>query len=313
MTTKDLVLKMLENSKENISGQRLALKLGKSRCSIWKAVEALRSEGYEIEAVTNRGYRLIHTGDKLDSVIISAATDCDVTVFDSVSSTNTIAKERSAQGAKQGTTIIAEHQNAGRGRRGRKFEAAGKGIYLSIILHPNADYSHAPLITAAAAVAVCDAIKEVCSVDCQIKWVNDIFYKNRKICGILTEAVTDMESGTVESVVVGIGINFCGKIEDLPEEIREIAGFIFSEAPSVTRNELIIAVMRNLLKLSDSLEERAFIESYRKYCFVIGKRVEFNGISAVATDIDENCCLKIVLDNGEERILNSGEVSVRLG
>lgn len=315
MTTKEKVLHILENSPESISGQRLAMKLGKSRCSIWKAVEALRNDGCEIEAVTNRGYRLVRSLDRLDAAAITAKTDCAVTVFDTVTSTNIIAKEQAAQGAPHGTSVIAMHQTNGRGRRGRSFASAGDGIYLSIVLRPNTDYSHAPLITTAAAVAVSDAIAEVCKIECQIKWVNDLFYNGKKICGILTEAVTDIESGAIDSVVVGIGVNFRGKTEDLPEEIQNIAGFLFADKATATRNDLACAIIQNVLRETARLEERTFIESYKNRCFILGKEIEFiyggKAVLGTAVDVDENCGLKVVLDSCEEILLQAGEVSVR--
>lgn len=315
-TTKEKVLKALEDEPGGISGQRLGMRLGLSRCSIWKAVKALQNQGYEIEAVTNRGYRLIKKVDTLDAGEISRLSGGRVTVFDSVPSTNIIAKEQAAGGAPQGTVIMANHQSAGRGRRGRSFASAGESIYLSAVLRPEMDFSHAPLVTAAAAVAVYNAIASVCGKDCGIKWVNDLFLNGKKICGILTEAVTNMESGDIDSVIVGIGVNFSGKSSDMPEDIREIAGFVFENEPaSATRNALAAAIIKNLIEESKHLEERGFIESYRAHSIVIGQRIEFNRentlVSAVALGIDENCGLEILRSDGIKETLTAGEISIR--
>lgn len=316
MTTKEKVLSALMKSPHSISGQQLAMKLRLSRCSVWKAVQALRSEGYEIEAVTNRGYRLIKSMDKLSAGEIAERSGAEVTVFETVTSTNTIAKERAASGAANGTVIIANRQSAGRGRRGRSFSSAGDGIYMSLVLKPKIDFPHASLITAATAVAVRDAVASVCGKSCGIKWVNDLFLNGKKICGILTEAVTDMESGGIDSVIVGIGINFSGRPEDMPDELREIAGFIFeNEAPTVTRNVLAAEVIKNLLRESESLEERGFIDSYRKHSTVIGQRIEFRRgaemLTATALGIDENGGLEVLRDDGVRETISAGDVSIR--
>lgn len=316
MTTKEKVFKALSENRDGISGERLAMKLQISRCSVWKAVKSLREEGHEIEAVTNRGYKLLKTADRLDAEAISALCGTEVTVFDTVTSTNIIAKERAASGAAHGTAIIAANQTAGRGRRGRSFASAGEGIYMSVVLRPNTDVSHTQLITAAAAVAVCDALLSVCEKDCSIKWVNDILLDEKKICGILTEAVMDMEGGTIDSLVVGIGLNFCGKKEDLPEEIRDKAGFIFGAGEaSATKNDLAAEVVKNLLRESDSLADRGFVESYRKRSSVVGKEIEYlrggELITAVAVGIDENCALEVVRGDGVRETIAAGEVSVR--
>ncbi len=309
-------MRLLSEETSAVSGQRLAMRLGKSRCCIWKAVESLRKDGYEIEAATNRGYRLIKGPDKLCADEISRITGTEVIVFDSVTSTNTIAKERAAEGVPHGYTVIAAHQTKGRGRRGHSFESVGDGIYLSTVLRPGEDYSHAPLITAAAAVAVHDSINEICARSCAIKWVNDLFLDGRKICGILTEAVTDMESGAIDSIVVGIGINFSGKIQELPEEIRDIVGFIYTDkSPRVTRNALAAAIIRHLLMYADNPEEKRFLKTYRQNCNILGQRIEFRRgnttVAATALDIDDTCGLKVLTDEGEELTLHAGEISVK--
>ncbi len=316
MTTKEKVFKALSENENGISGERLAMKLHISRCSVWKAVKALRGEGHEIEAVTNRGYRLVKIADRLDAERISASSGAEVTVFDTVTSTNTIAKERAAEGAANGTVIIASNQSAGRGRRGRSFASAGEGIYLSVVLRPDTDVAHLQLITAAAAVAVREAVLSVCGKDCRIKWVNDILLRGKKICGILTETVMDTEGGTVESAVVGIGLNFRGKKEDLPEEIQDKAGFIFENGETAaTKNDLAAEVIKRLLDESAVLSEKRFLDSYRRYSSVVGKEIEYlrggELVEATAVGIDDNCALEVVRGDGTRESIAAGEVSVR--
>ncbi len=316
MTTKEKILQMLLQTPEGISGQQLAMKLGITRSAVWKAVQQLKAEGCVIDGVTNRGYRLLKGSDKLSAEIIAGETGAEVEVFSCVGSTNLIAKEKAALGAPHGSVIIADSQSSGRGRRGRSFFSSGSGIYMSIILRPDMDLSHAPLVTAAAAVAVRDAIAQICGKECAIKWVNDIFLEGKKVCGILTEAVTDVESGIIDSVVVGIGINFRGGSDDFPQELRDIAGFIFEpEETAVTRSELAAEVVANVLKETEDLEGRAFLESYRRNSLVLGQRVEYTrgGSKYVATalEIDENGGLEVLRDDGIRETISAGEISVK--
>ncbi len=316
MSTKEQVLKMLAQSPQGLSGQQLAMRLGVSRSAVWKAVNALKSQGYTIEGVTNRGYRLLKEADTLDPELISALSGARAEVFDCVPSTNLLAKERAACGAPHGTVIIANSQSAGRGRRGRSFVSGGLGLYLSIILRPETRLSDAPLSTAAAAVAVRRAIKDICQKDCGIKWVNDIYLDDKKVCGILTEAVTDMESGIIDSMVVGIGINFQGVSEDFPLDLRDKAGFVLSPGEgSASRNDLAAAVIRGVLTLTQNIEERKFMEDYRRYSTVLGQRIEYRKkgqlVVATAIEIDDNGGLSVLRDDGGRETISAGEVSVK--
>lgn len=251
----------------------------------------------------------------LDAQAIQRQTQCPVVIFDSVTSTNTVAKEYAAKGCPNGTAVLARNQSAGRGRRGRSFFSDADGIYLSVILRPNEAFSNISLITPAAAVAVCDAIYETAAVDCRIKWVNDLFLRGKKICGILTEAVTDAKSGVIDSVVVGIGINFCGDESALPAEIRSVAGFLFEKNPTISKNALAAAIVNCLTNRLAAADFAAFVPDYRRRCFILGKEIEFvqggKTVHATAVDIDENCGLKVLLEDGSSTVLRTGEISVR--
>jgi BirA family biotin operon repressor/biotin-[acetyl-CoA-carboxylase] ligase len=238
MSTKGSVLKALEENKGTaVSGEELASRLDISRAAVWKAIQELRREGYRIDAITNRGYCLAGDSDVLSAEGILPYVKGDVPadrirVFKSVESTNLTAKKIALDGAQPGTVIIAEEQTKGRGRMGRSFYSppAG-GIYMSFILKPRLDTAKSVLITTAASVAVCKAIEEVTGISCRIKWVNDIYKGDKKICGILTEAVTDFESGQIDYIVLGIGVNYNTARTDFPEELAGIAGSLFEEAP----------------------------------------------------------------------------------
>lgn len=350
MSTRGSVLKALEENKgAAISGEELANRLSISRAAIWKAIQELRREGYRIDAITNKGYSLATDSDvlsaegllpyvKVDSMAVSGGSMADrIHVFKTVESTNLTAKKMALDGAPAGTVVIAEEQTKGRGRMGRSFYSppAG-GIYMSFILAPRFDVSKSVLITTAASVAVCKAIEEATGISCRIKWVNDIYKDEKKICGILTEAVTDFESGHIEYIVLGIGINYNTPKSAFPKDISGVAGSLFEDAfaqkisrnakpaDGITRNRLIAEVINQVLAINERLESRDFIPEYKRRSFVLGKEILIiptagpdgerslkDGIPATAVDIDGDGGLVVRHTDGSLQTLNTGEVSIR--
>jgi len=237
--------------------------------------------------------------------------DANIQIFDSLESTNTTAKELALSGESHGTVIIADGLTGARGRRGRSFYAPkGVGIYISIILRVAADVANSPeLITISAAVSVCEAIEKVCGKTSKVKWINDVFLNGKKICGILTEAVTDT-NGNLQAIILGIGINFV-KV-DIPEELKEIAGAVFDgEQTIATRNQLISEVLNNVLTKKDWNET---LENYKQRLFMLGEEVQVETAEpyvATAIDVDERGRLLVRDENGEVHTLDSGEISVR--
>ncbi len=322
MEIKHQVLKILEENRSNsVNGSKLASELYVTRSSIWKAVKALQKDGYHIEAVTNRGYCLLSHNDIVSSESITPylkgnATSFTLEVRQSVTSTNTVAKELAANGAPEGTVIIAREQTEGRGRMGRSFYSPNSsGIYFTTILRPNLSIEDSLLITTAAAVAVAQAIEQVTGKKAMIKWVNDVFVEGKKVCGILTEASLNFENGGLEYAVVGIGINI--KTNDFPEEIKHIAGSVFTEAPAdAPVNSMLIAeVLSNLANSMNSLTDKKYLEEYRKRSFLIGKDILVikgnTSTPAKAIDIDEKARLVVEYEDHTREALISGEVSVR--
>ena len=229
MTTKDAVLEQLIKSGGNhLSGAKLAQELCLSRTAVWKAIEELRRDGYQISAVTNRGYTLIEQGDRLSlpairSFLRRKAIAEQIRLYPSLVSTNQTAKQLALEGAPSGTIVLADEQTGGRGRRGRSFfSPSGTGVYFTVIFRSELAADRAVMITTAASVAAARAIDKVTGGEphAQIKWINDIYLGGKKICGILTDAVANMENGSFEYIVVGIGINTNNKTEDFPEEFR---------------------------------------------------------------------------------------------
>ncbi len=322
MSIKNEILHILESNKgRNISGQELADKLTVSRTAVWKAINSLKEEGYLIEAASNKGYSLSTSSDVLSSEGIKLYLDEEfknilITVYKTIESTNSQAKLLAIQNAQHGTTIIAEEQTNGRGRFGRNFfSPSDSGIYMSIILKPQLNIENSVLITTAAAVAVCEAIEKFASEAPKIKWVNDIFIGDRKVCGILTEAVTNFESGMMDSVVLGIGINVKTKNEDFPIELQNTAGSIFYENNNFIRNQLSAEIINNVLKISKNLEDKSFMSSYKERSMILGKHILYNKnnnwYEGYALDIDDSGGLIIYSADGQKITLNSGEVSIK--
>ncbi|MCD7871975.1 MAG: biotin--[acetyl-CoA-carboxylase] ligase, partial [Clostridiales bacterium] len=210
MELKKEVLSALSSCKRYISGEELAKQFGKSRAAVWKAVKALKKGGYIIDAVTNKGYILTEDNDILsaESIKQNMKHKIDVLYYPSVDSTNSCAKSIAAGGDSRTLLITADEQTAGRGRQGKSFYSPPKtGIYMTLVIHPDLPLQNAVTATTAASVAVCRAVEKLTRLKPEIKWVNDVYLNGNKICGILTEAVSDFEAGIVTSVIIGIGMN----------------------------------------------------------------------------------------------------------
>lgn len=322
MSVKNEVLRTLEAQRgKYFSGEQLAKGLSVSRAAVWKAVKALEKEGYCIRAVPNKGYALLPETDVLSEEGIRAFLQEEykalpMQVVRETSSTNLLAKQAAAEGMADRMLFVAEHQNAGRGRRGRQFfSVPGGNICMSLMLKPQMEAADAVFFTTAACTAVHRAIYKVTGIQTQIKWVNDLYYRGKKICGILTEAVTNCETGIVECIVLGIGINFNIAPEAFPAELGEIAGALYDGGPvCVSRNELAAEVTNQLFLVEQDLKERTFLKDYREHSMLIGQKICIlanETEEATALDIDENGGLVVQLADGTVKTLNTGEVTVR--
>lgn len=326
MTGKQEVFQFLSEHKgEYLSGEELAGKLHISRNAVWKAIEVLRKEGHVIDAVTRRGYCLIATaGDrepkyKVNREEIMAAVNEKqfvpaVTVLEQTDSTNRVVKELAVKGAPEGTLVTAITQSSGRGRLGRSFFSPSGGIYMSFLLRPKLPAEKAVLLTTAAAVATARAIEKVSGIHAGIKWVNDLFVSGKKVCGILTEAGIDFETGMPEYVVVGIGINV--ESQELPEELRPIVGFLndFTEKP-VNKSTLVAAIWDEFAKIYPDLAKAEYMEEYKERSILLDREVTVldpaGHYTAVVRDIDKEGHL-LVEKAGKTVVLSTGEVSVKL-
>lgn len=324
MSIKNKTLNILENNKGNfISGEELAKNLNVTRNSIWKAINSLKKDGYNISSVTNKGYCLSVSNNILSSESILKYLKNDffeIEVHKTINSTNTYVKELAVNGKKEGIVVIAEEQTSGRGRFSRKFYSPkGSGIYMSILLRPTLHASNSYLITSSAAVAICNAIDSISNKETNIKWVNDIYLDNKKVSGVLTEASLDFESGLIDFAVLGIGINVFKPEGGFDKEIENIATSIFDEETVKSgdiRSKLIAKILDNFLDFYKNIEDKNFLEAYKKKSLLINKEVNIlsknSTEKATVLDIDNECRLKVKLQDGSIKLLSSGEVSLKL-
>ena len=301
-TTRQALLQALSAAEgAYISGQQLAQQLGVSRAAVHKAAAALTAQGYALEAASRRGYRLLG-GDPFCTEAVGPY-PAPVQLYDTLESTNRTAKLLALEGAVHGTLVLAGGQTAGRGRLGRSFTSpAGKGVYCSVVLRPPLPAANAQTATIGAAVAVCRAVQMLCGLELAIKWVNDLYYKGKKVCGILTEAGTDLESGQLEWLVVGIGLNLTATAEDFPPELTAKAGSLY----------LAGAIGRELLALCPGFD---CLDEYRARCFVPGHWVTVctgtETYAAQALSIDDAGRLVVQREGGRTEALRCGEVTIR--
>lgn len=241
----------------------------------------------------------------------------DICIFEEVDSTNSLLKAMAKEGRKEGTVIIADSQTGGRGRYDRKFYSPkGTGIYMSILLKPRLKATESVLITAAAAVAVYEAVLKVCQKDTRIKWVNDLFLKGKKVCGILTEGALNTETLRLNWAVLGLGINVYEPENSFNWEIKNIAGAIENKKQNDLRNKLCAEIINRFFYYYKTIENREFLEIYRKKSLVLGKEITVikneNNLKATALDIDNDCRLLVRYENGSKEYLSSGEISIKI-
>ena len=302
------VYKILVTETDYLSGEKIAERLNLSRTSVWKAIQRLQQEGLEIDSIKNRGYKLLD-GDLILPQEIEANSPITVQFKPSTKSTQTDAKEAMEAGEKGDRLYLSTSQTMGRGRFQRPYFSPDKGgIYMSLHLQPNLPYQNLPAYTLLTAGAIYKAIKNLSLIDVDIKWVNDIYLNQKKIAGILTEAITSVETGLVTDVIIGVGINF--SIAEFPNNLQTKAGSLFSQHTPITRNELIAEIWKCFYET----EADELLYLYKKRSIVLGKEISFKKdqeiITGKAYDISDQGQLQIELANGEKIWLNSGEVSL---
>lgn len=313
---------MLRNSDQSISGQELCNHFGVSRTAVWKAINQLKEDGYEIEAVQNRGYRLISCPEILSKVEIASRLQTKwagrtLYYYDETGSTNTDVKRLAEEGAPHGTLVVADLQTAGRGRKGRNWESpAGTTISMSLLLRPEFAPDHASGLTLVMALAVAKALAEVCETEFKIKWPNDIVLNNKKVCGILTEMSAELDY--IHYVVIGIGINV--NLMQFPDDIKDMATSVLKETGQiVSRSEIVERVLyyfekyyETYLKTLDlsglSEEYNAILVNRDRMVRVLDPKGQYQGTARGITSDGE---LIVEKEDGSTVQVYAGEVSVR--
>ena len=308
MKSHQLVYQILTRENDYVSGEKIGEELNLSRTSIWKAIQRLQQEGLMIDSIKNRGYKLIQ-GDLILPGLIQEKTNLTIRFKPETKSTQTDAKEGIEAGNKGNTLYLSTCQTAGRGRFQRPYYSPSQGgIYMSLHIQPKLPYEKLPSYTLLVAAAVYKAIKNLTMIEVDIKWVNDIYLKNKKIAGILTEAMTSVETGLVTDVIIGLGINF--SIGDFPKELKEKAGSLFMPPAPISRNELISEIW-NCFYNTDP-DELFYL--YKERSIVLGKEITFqrNGQNekGMTKDISNTGQLQVQLEDKKNIWLNSGEISL---
>lgn len=318
------ILRLLKESDGYISGQQLCQQFQVSRTAVWKVIEQLKKEGYKIEAVRNKGYHLLESVDVLSKAEIESQLKTKwagrpVVYYDEIDSTNTRAKELGDKGdlTNHGTLFVADRQVAGKGRRGRAWESpSGSSISMTILLHPDMLPNKASELTLIMALAVEEGVEKVTGLKPGIKWPNDIILSGKKICGILTEMSAEIDY--INYVVIGVGIN--ANMEAFPEEIEKVATSLKIETgDEVKRADLVAAIMESFEKFYEIFMETqdlsGVMDHYNGLLLNKNQKVRVlepgHEYEAMALGINSLGELIVRLEDGEEREVYAGEVSVR--
>ncbi len=323
-TTKDkLLLYLKKNQGKWVSGELISSKLSVSRTAIWKHIRNFKEEGYIIESAPKKGYLLSKASDPItaDEIRQGLSTKVfgkkNIVFLNEIDSTNTRAKELAAQGAPEGTLVIAEKQTSGRGRRGRVwFSPPGGGIYFSLILRPVISPSETPRITLMTAVVAAETLISLVKLKLRIKWPNDILVNGSKLAGILTEISTEMDA--VNYIVVGIGLNVNTQLEDLPKEIKKTATSILIETGKpFPRIKLIQHYLKLYEKYYDMFKKNDFkpiMKRWRELADIIGKQIRVDVIGKThigkVVDVDNDGVLILKDDKGVLQRIFSGDVTL---
>lgn len=318
--TKDLVAEILLNNRDKyMSGEDISNKLGMSRASVWKHINSLKKEGFEIESKSGNGYKLISTPNKdlfqyeLLQKLKNKYIGRNIHYYKSIDSTNVQAK-KIADKSGEGTLLVADEQTMGRGRVGKKWVSkAEEGVYFSLILKPDIALIRASFLTQIAGASMILALKKL-GVDASIKWPNDIILNSKKISGILTEMVAEIDK--ISYVVIGIGVNL--KARNFSPEIENIATSLLKEGHDIDKLDLLLAFLEEFELLYEeflcSNSDRT-LEILREHSAVIGKEIYIikkdKKYKAKAESINDNANLVVRHEDGQIETIYTGEISIR--
>ncbi len=316
------ILEYLKSNNGYVSGQQLSSVFGVSRNAIWKHITDLKKQGYEIQSVTNKGYKIISTPDILNEFEIKNGLQTknignEIVCLNEIDSTNEYIKKLARDGATSGLVCTAVYQTKGKGRLGRTWISSQKdNISFSVLLRPNISPMKVSSITLVTSLAILKSIKQTTGLDAKIKWPNDILINNKKVCGILTEMSAQIDM--VDFIVLGIGLNVNNEFFD--DEIKGKATSLFAQSgKKINKVSFLQNMLFEIEKYTDEFIKSAslnsFLEEYKKNCITLGREVLVNNlngnISGIAFDINESGSLIIKLKNNENVEITSGEVTVQ--
>ena len=315
------LLTLLSEADGLISGEELCNRLGVSRTAVWKQIRTLREQGYRIESVPSRGYRLVAAPDRLTVEGIERQLDVVVIgrrleVFAQLDSTNNRAYSAAEAGAPEGTVILADQQTSGRGRLGRRWESpAASNFYGSVILRPDVPPSQAPQLTFLSAVAVVEAIEALTPLKPSIKWPNDVLVGRYKVAGLLNEM--SAETDRVSFVILGIGVNLNMRSDQFPEDLRSPASSLALLGGSpIDREQFAARVLSALDRQYQRFLREGFDpirQEWSRLCTAAGKTVRvLSGdrlIEGGFAGVDHDGALLVATISGIERLI-SGDVTV---
>lgn len=318
MLDEKIVNALRSNRDSYVSGEELCRSAGISRAAIWKRIESLREEGYEIEALPHLGYRLTGVPDRLIPMEIrwrlkAKVLGREIISYRKLDSTNDAAYALAEQGIREGTVVLAEEQAKGRGRHGRTWESPAKGgVYMSCVLRPLMAPNEIPKITLVAAVSVARAIRRCTGLPATIKWPNDILVGGRKVCGILTEMKAEQDA--IVFLVVGIGINVNTPARQLPKGATSLREEMRREH-GVSRVDLVKKILEELETDYFTLKEKGpapIIDEWKQLSLMIGSRVRIvlphRTFEGLAHDLDPDGALVVRLESGTLERVASGDV-----
>lgn len=306
---------LMDNIGSFISGTALSESFNCSRMAISKAVASLQSEGFPIDVSKRLGYKLNAGADVLSTASLLKEledSNIDVYCYNEIDSTNKKAKELSLNGIKPPFVVVANRQTGGRGRLGRAFSSPEGGLYFSLVLSGK-DIINPDLLTTSASLAVSRALERLSGIKTDIKWVNDLYLNGKKVVGILSEGLVNIEEGGLSEVVIGIGVNLNVNPEQYPEEVRAIATSFYPDGSApFSRSKAIAECVNEVIKI----QNEDFLDEYREKCFILGQSLYVlrngNKREALALSIDDFGHLVVKYEDNTIEALSSGEVSLKL-
>lgn len=319
---REKILGLLRDGGDYVSGERMSGEFGVSRSMIWKVIKGLRDEGYVIDSVTNKGYKLVEvpnlvTGEEIRSVLETTFFGRKIYDYVEVDSTNVIAKGKAREGALEGTVVIADAQTGGKGRLGKVWDSpGGMGVWMSLVVRPEILPQDVSGITLVAGLAICEAIRKITSLPAYIKWPNDIVVNGKKVCGILTEMSAEIDR--VNYVIIGMGINV--NTTDFPQALQGVGTSLKIESGSHYRRKDIVAEVLMFFetyydKYKQEKSLAGILEAYKSFCITLKNDVQVTNKDdtywARPLDIDKTGSLIVEREDGSKETITSGEVSVR--